>query len=586
MGYRLKPFTMSVRNNSTQEFVDVGLLGSDVDADIADLRSDLNAESSARQSAISAEANARNEAILAEANARAVAINEEATARANQIAALQGAVSSPLVAATTSAMTDHTKIYVYTGSESGKTAGHWYYWNGSAWTDGGVYNATAVNTDTTLSVSGMPADALAAGDGIQDVKAYTDLHHGGFSLTSAYIESGGWVYSNKSVNVRRLRSQSLYYFKKGTVICCTANTNPITVILMNTNPSSSWNIENVSANSTKKITLSSNRWVGFVFEKPDNSSMSVSDYDSDIGIYENYGQVPGKNVWVYQYGADGNDWCFVRTPSGYDPNRKKPYSFVICNHGNGWVMDGTEQYANYTKRTMYVPTNDPDYIADPDQYNGTSDSSLWYSNPTIEALLNYGYIVCGAENYGDALYGNEQCRSACVGFYEHMIRTYNVPTFCHMIGVSNGALTALNAAYLLGGRVKSLILQYPLTCLVNQYIYHPDHRSGIRAAYNITNSSITPEELAEVVITHDPLTTDVVSGTKVGTIPPIKMWYSQGDAAVPYQYNAVALATLLHDSGKIVETVEAQGGHGDYTHFDPQACLSWFNKYDPFMLDS
>ena len=29
MGYRLKPFTMSVRNNSTQEFVDVGLLVSD-----------------------------------------------------------------------------------------------------------------------------------------------------------------------------------------------------------------------------------------------------------------------------------------------------------------------------------------------------------------------------------------------------------------------------------------------------------------------------------------------------------------------------------------------------------------------------
>lgn len=33
MGYRVKPFTMSVRNNSTQEFVDVGLLGSDVDGE-------------------------------------------------------------------------------------------------------------------------------------------------------------------------------------------------------------------------------------------------------------------------------------------------------------------------------------------------------------------------------------------------------------------------------------------------------------------------------------------------------------------------------------------------------------------------
>jgi len=29
MGYRVKPFTMKVRENSTQEFIDVGLLGSD-----------------------------------------------------------------------------------------------------------------------------------------------------------------------------------------------------------------------------------------------------------------------------------------------------------------------------------------------------------------------------------------------------------------------------------------------------------------------------------------------------------------------------------------------------------------------------
>lgn len=114
---------------------------------------------------------------------RQSAINEEATARANQIAALQGAVSSPLVAATTSAMTDHTKIYVYTGSESGKTAGHWYYWNGSAWTDGGVYNATAVNTDKTLSVSNMAADSKIVGDNfrivnveIKNVKATTEDH--------------------------------------------------------------------------------------------------------------------------------------------------------------------------------------------------------------------------------------------------------------------------------------------------------------------------------------------------------------------------------------------------------------------------
>lgn len=79
---------------------------------------------------------------------------------------LQGLVYSPLVAATAAAMTDTTKVYVYTGSETGYTSGHWYYYNGTAWADGGVYNSTAFNTDATLSHQGEAADAKATGDAI------------------------------------------------------------------------------------------------------------------------------------------------------------------------------------------------------------------------------------------------------------------------------------------------------------------------------------------------------------------------------------------------------------------------------------
>ena len=82
---------------------------------------------------------------------------------------LQGLVYSPLVAATAAAMTDTTKVYVYTGSEAGYTSGHWYYYNGTAWADGGVYNSTAFNTDATLSHQGEAADAKATGDAIGDL---------------------------------------------------------------------------------------------------------------------------------------------------------------------------------------------------------------------------------------------------------------------------------------------------------------------------------------------------------------------------------------------------------------------------------
>lgn len=79
------------------------------------------------------------------------------------IFATQDMVGSPLVAQTIAGMTDTTKVYVYTGSEVGMTAGDWYYYDGNDWQDGGVYNAVAVQTDTSLSYDGMAADAYVTG---------------------------------------------------------------------------------------------------------------------------------------------------------------------------------------------------------------------------------------------------------------------------------------------------------------------------------------------------------------------------------------------------------------------------------------
>lgn len=76
---------------------------------------------------------------------------------------------APLTASTVAEMTLQNRVYVYTGSETGYTAGHWYYWNGSAWTDGGVYNSNTVQVDPTLTITGAAADAKAAGDSIQSI---------------------------------------------------------------------------------------------------------------------------------------------------------------------------------------------------------------------------------------------------------------------------------------------------------------------------------------------------------------------------------------------------------------------------------
>ena len=61
----------------------------------------------------------------------------------SQISSL--ASGAPKAVSLVSGMTDHTKNYVYTGSESGYTAGNWYYWNGSNWSSGGVYQLSLIH---------------------------------------------------------------------------------------------------------------------------------------------------------------------------------------------------------------------------------------------------------------------------------------------------------------------------------------------------------------------------------------------------------------------------------------------------------
>ena len=71
-------------------------------------------------------------------------IDERITIMENKVDAV--ASGSPLVASSTSEMTDTSRVYVNT------TNGHWYYYNGTNWADGGVYqSAEDSNTIQRLS---------------------------------------------------------------------------------------------------------------------------------------------------------------------------------------------------------------------------------------------------------------------------------------------------------------------------------------------------------------------------------------------------------------------------------------------------
>lgn len=150
---------------------------------------------------------------------------------------LQGLVYSPLVAATAAAMTDTTKVYVYTGSETGYTFGHWYYYNGTAWADGGVYNSTAFNTDATLSHQGEAADAKAAGDAIGNLNnALTASANfkGGTALTSGAdlndIKTVASYYANGTVAASLSNCPITHTFRMFVMQTTDLNTNRLQII--------------------------------------------------------------------------------------------------------------------------------------------------------------------------------------------------------------------------------------------------------------------------------------------------------------------------------------------------------------------
>lgn len=216
-------------------------------------------------------------------------IRAQAASVSADIAELQSMVGSPLVASTASAMTDHNKIYVYTGSESGYVNGNWYYWSGSAWTSGGVYNAVAINVDTT-PINGSTNVVTSGG-------VWREIDNTYQSVIPVVFESGGITASGgvSSTNTRIRTNVDKAPFARNGDYVLVDSSYEIKIIAYSTNVlSASYFIGSTDAFENGKIKIPSNfigYYISLLIRKVGATSSDISGDVVGLGDHISYNRI-------------------------------------------------------------------------------------------------------------------------------------------------------------------------------------------------------------------------------------------------------------------------------------------------------
>ena len=222
-------------------------------------------------------------------------------------------VYSTLAALQAAYPTGNNSIYVV--SEDGK----WYYWNGSAWTAGGTYQAIVENS---VSYTDLNNDLKTQIDSLNVL-----TNNGVYKLTNSDMVQGSYGSAGARVivtNTARIRTQKPIMVRNGDQITIEKGDNCSYFAIGYYNLSGVYINENDWSNVNKTIKFDSDRLVVIAFKNSTNTTLYATDFDANVIIekalnYEKIKKIPvieqlvenvssfNDLVWEYGYiASDGN----------------------------------------------------------------------------------------------------------------------------------------------------------------------------------------------------------------------------------------------------------------------------------------
>ena len=418
---------------------------------------------------------------------------------------LKSLVGTPLKATTASDMTDTSKIYVYTGNESGYINGDWYYHDGSAWVDGSTYNSVAVGVDDTLTVNGMPADAKVVGDEISSINTHLSQLE---DLTIDQPYSGAISFSIGGIGITAGKTNSMTSRLRMTYTHALPNTTyrfeiadtavyvAMYVHFYSSNAETTWLGNPFEVQSKRGVftTPEGTNYIRIVFKDGTNDSrtMEASDVTALADAFRLFQTATSKKERTSEFirftVKDNHRWTDNASTTTDDAESSTEVDH-LC------IITLPESYTSYGKKTPLIM-----------YCHGAScgiTENSWYGNSTgegdganflamIRRFTSEGYAIFDVDNTrhvtsGFNDWGSLPLMSAYIKAWEYVKENYNVEDDLYLLSASMGTPVAQNMMKWYKGNIKTALILAP-------------RPFGIKGRWDETYATITDERKKEFLV--------------------------------------------------------------------------------------